>query len=138
MHEAPPIDSEHNWLDVVAAVIERRGRYLLCQRPPRKQHGGLWEFPGGKVSTGEPMAAALARELAEELALHEVDVGGRLGELRDEQQRLRLHFFQVSTRGSPILLEHSALGWFRGAELQGLQLAPLDFGFARAIGILTG
>ncbi len=38
---------------VVAAVIEKDGKVLVCQRPTHKRHGGLWEFPGGKVERGE-------------------------------------------------------------------------------------
>jgi 8-oxo-dGTP diphosphatase len=38
---------------VVAAVVERDGRLLLCRRPAGKRHAGLWEFPGGKLLPGE-------------------------------------------------------------------------------------
>ena len=54
---------------VVAAVIRREGRYLLGRRPGHKRHGGLWEFPGGKLHDGEDAEAAAHRELDEELAL---------------------------------------------------------------------
>ncbi|MFN6934025.1 MAG: NUDIX domain-containing protein, partial [Tsuneonella sp.] len=37
---------------VAAAIMDAHGRFLLQQRPPEKQHGGLWEFPGGKVEPG--------------------------------------------------------------------------------------
>ena len=58
-------------LHVVAAVIrDDRGRVLLAQRPPGKSHAGYWEFPGGKVESGESPEAALARELHEELGIH--------------------------------------------------------------------
>jgi 8-oxo-dGTP diphosphatase len=52
---------------VVAAVIERDGRVLVCQRKAGDRHGLKWEFPGGKVEPGESPQKALARELIEEL-----------------------------------------------------------------------
>jgi len=113
-------------LDVVAAVIERRGRWLLAQRPASKAHGGLWEFPGGKVNSGESLVQALQRELVEELALTSVDVGEELIYYDQPDKALRLHFMHVVTDAAPVLLEHSALGWFRPDEAQGLALAPLD------------
>ncbi|HEX3172180.1 MAG TPA: NUDIX domain-containing protein, partial [Burkholderiales bacterium] len=55
-------------IEVVAAVIyNERGEFLLAQRPPGKPYAGYWEFPGGKVEPGEAAAAALKRELHEEL-----------------------------------------------------------------------
>jgi len=57
-------------VEVVAAVIQRPGgEFLLAQRPPGKVYAGYWEFPGGKVEPGEPAAAALVRELHEELGI---------------------------------------------------------------------
>ena len=58
------------WIEVAAAVLERPdGSFLLAQRPPGKVYEGWWEFPGGKVETDEPVAAALARELHGDQAL---------------------------------------------------------------------
>jgi 8-oxo-dGTP diphosphatase len=62
---------------VVAAVIERDGRYLITQRRPTAIMPLLWEFPGGKVETGETDAVALARELADRMAVA-VHVGDEL------------------------------------------------------------
>jgi 8-oxo-dGTP diphosphatase len=60
-------------IEVAAAVIQRPdGAFLLAQRPAGKVYAGYWEFPGGKVEPGEPPAAALARELHEELG---IDIG---------------------------------------------------------------
>ena len=56
-------------LQVVAAIIERSGRVLICRRRPDQSHPLQWEFPGGKVEPGESPAAALARELEEELGI---------------------------------------------------------------------
>jgi 8-oxo-dGTP diphosphatase len=54
---------------VVAALIERGGRILICRRKPDQPHPLKWEFPGGKVEAGESPPQALRRELEEELAL---------------------------------------------------------------------
>ena len=57
-------------VEVAAAVIQREdGRFLLGQRPAGKVYAGYWEFPGGKAEAGEPAAAALKRELHEELGI---------------------------------------------------------------------
>jgi CBS domain-containing protein len=56
-------------LIVTAAIICHEGRVLVTQRPPNTRHGGLWEFPGGKLEADETPAAALQRELLEELDL---------------------------------------------------------------------
>lgn len=57
---------------VVAALIERDGRVLICQRRSTDRYPLKWEFPGGKVEPGEDPPAALARELLEELAIQVV------------------------------------------------------------------
>jgi 8-oxo-dGTP diphosphatase len=54
---------------VAAALFNATGEVLIAQRPPGKHMAGRWEFPGGKVATGETDAAALSRELNEELGI---------------------------------------------------------------------
>lgn len=64
-----PGSSRRLLLVAAAALFDAAGRVLITQRPPHKQMGGFWEFPGGKVEEGEAPEAALVRELKEELAL---------------------------------------------------------------------
>jgi 8-oxo-dGTP diphosphatase len=56
-------------LEVVAAIVEREGRILICQRTAQQSHPLKWEFPGGKIEPGESPAQALERELHEELGI---------------------------------------------------------------------
>ncbi len=66
---APGVSTASPLLVVAAAVLDADGRVLLAQRPAHKHHGGLWEFPGGKVEIGESPERALLRELREELGV---------------------------------------------------------------------
>jgi len=115
---------------VVAAVIRREDRYLVCRRPEDKRHGGLWEFPGGKALDGETRVDAVRRELAEELELETVGLGDVLFEASDEGSPFVIEFVETSTEGTPILHEHSEAGWFTPVELIALPLAPADARFA--------
>jgi 8-oxo-dGTP diphosphatase len=56
-------------LVAAAALIDADGRVLLARRPEGKPLAGLWEFPGGKVETGERPEETLIRELQEELGI---------------------------------------------------------------------
>jgi 8-oxo-dGTP diphosphatase len=64
---------------LVAAVIEREGRYLITQRRPQAVLPGLWEFPGGKVESGESDEQALMRELQERVGV-DVTVKNRMAQ----------------------------------------------------------
>jgi 8-oxo-dGTP diphosphatase len=59
----------NDMVQVVAAIIERKGRILIGQRMPEQSHPLKWEFPGGKLEPGETPAMAVARELEEELGI---------------------------------------------------------------------
>jgi 8-oxo-dGTP diphosphatase len=56
-------------LVAACALVDTDGRVLLAQRPPGKTMAGLWEFPGGKVESGERPEESLIRELKEELGI---------------------------------------------------------------------
>jgi 8-oxo-dGTP pyrophosphatase MutT (NUDIX family) len=116
---------------VVAAVIRRDGRYLVGRRPPAKRHGGLWEFPGGKVLEGESRLDAAARELDEELGLAVISLGRLLFSVEDPGSPFMIEFHETDAAGHPRALEHTELGWFTPAELAEMDLAPADARFVR-------
>ena len=114
--------------EVVAALICREGRFLICRRPAHKARGLLWEFVGGKVEPGETKAQALARECREELAV-EVDVGAPFMEVThaypDITVRLTLYCARIVS-GEPRRLEHAALRWIRPEEIPQFDFCPAD------------
>ena len=115
---------------VVAAVIERDGRLLLGLRPAEKRHGGLWEFPGGKLDGAETAAEAAHRELKEELSVEVTGVGERLTTIRDEGSPFVIEFYRVVVEGEPVAIEHNEVRWFSPDELGEYSLAPADTAFA--------
>jgi 8-oxo-dGTP diphosphatase len=119
-------------LVVSAAVIrDAAGSLLLAQRPAGSNMAGLWEFPGGKVASGEAPSQALARELREELGV-EVAVGRPLTfAVHDERQRrILLLFFEARIEaGVPQGLEGQRVAWVRPEALAGYRMPPADADF---------
>lgn len=111
---------------VVAAVIEKNRKYLACKRPGHKRHGGLWEFPGGKVHENESDFDAVRRELSEELNVQTIAVGETLFEMPDPGTAFLVVFKTVRIIGEPQALEHSKLCWATPLEMIGFHLAPSD------------
>ena len=114
---------------VVCALIERGGRVLAARRPAGKTQALLWEFPGGKCEPGEAPAAALAREIREELQV-EVMVGARLPDSFHDYGRFAITLIpflaEVPAGTEPQPAEHAALQWCTRAELRSLAWAPAD------------
>lgn len=124
-------------IPVLAAVIQRNNRYLICKRPPHKRHGNLWEFPGGKLEPYETLLAAANRELTEELGVSALAVGEPLFSIADPGSPFLIEFVPTVIEGEPTCLEHSELRWATLNELPSLPLAPsdrkfVDFLLARA------
>jgi 8-oxo-dGTP pyrophosphatase MutT (NUDIX family) len=111
---------------VIAAVIAKGEKLLVCQRPPHKRHGGLWEFPGGKLEPGEDDEAAARRELAEELGIHVESIADAELEIADAGSPFLIAFTPVQASDTPVCHEHTALTWGAPSELARLPLAPCD------------
>ena len=116
---------------VVAAVVARDGRYLICRRPAHKRHGGLWEFPGGKLEPGETLQAAVRRELAEELGVEVRACGEQLFAIDDPGSHFVIEFHPVEIAGEPACLEHTAIAWATVPAMLLMDLSPSDRRFAR-------
>lgn len=134
MSPSDPLPSPAPSIPVLAAVIRRADRYLLCLRPPEKRHGGLWEFPGGKLDPGESHGEGVARELREELGVDVTWVGGVASSREDPGSAFVIHFLPVEIHGEPRALEHVQVGWFTLEEAAGLRLAPSDAWFLEQLG----
>ena len=115
-------------VDVVAALIWEKDKFLICQRPADKARGLLWEFVGGKVEPGETLQQALVRECAEELAIT-VDVGDPFMEVvhdyPDMLIRLTLFHCTIPT-GRPQALEHNDIRWIHPSQTDDFDFCPAD------------
>ena len=112
-------------MDVVAAILIQNQKFLLARRPETKNHGGLWEFPGGKIQKNESPIATLKRELQEELRIHEETPTIEMATVvESEKIRLHLYFWQLHSTYLP--QEHTALAWASHSELSLFKLCPSD------------
>ena len=117
-------------LVVACALIDADGRILIAQRPEGKGMAGLWEFPGGKVETGESPEETLIRELDEELGI--IVKPACLAPLTFasfayEKFHLLMPLY-VCRRwdGLVVAREHAALRWVRPQQLRDFQMPPAD------------
>ncbi len=112
---------------VVAAVVERDGGFLLTLRPRGTHLEGHWEFPGGKCEPGETHAAALAREMREEL-----DVDVRVGALVHAvthaypERTVELHFYACELASEPTPMIGQQMRWVARADLAALPFPEAD------------
>ena len=128
------------WICVVAlALRDDRGRWLMHRRPLHKHHGGLWEFPGGKVEPGERPREALVREIQEELGLSLVPHAVQPVAFAEEDETGRtkpivIMLYSSAWDGSPVAaLEGGEIAWFRSHEIDLLPKPPLDIELSRRL-----
>ena len=128
-------------LEVVAlALIDQSGRVLMQRRPGNREHGGLWEFPGGKLEAGETQVFGLIREITEELGLElaEPDLHW-LAEAQDRAAGIVINLYTCRHwAGDPQCLDAQLIGWFAPGELDDLAMPPLDRPLAGAVKAVLG
>lgn len=115
-------------INVVAAAIEKDGKFFCAQRPEGKSLGGFWEFPGGKLENGESPEQALIREIKEELNsdieiltyINEASYDYDFGTVNMKTYHAKL------ISGNLELLEHQNSTWLLPTQLPTLNWAPVD------------
>lgn len=115
-------------VEVVAALIWDKERFLICQRPANKARALLWEFVGGKAEAGESLQEALIRECREELSIT-VAVDDVFMDVIHEYPDITVHLTLFNSRiaeGVPTLLEHNDLRWIRVDEIDNFDFCPAD------------
>ena len=115
-------------VEVVAALIWDKDKFLICQRPAHKARGLLWEVVGGKVELGETKERALIRECREELAIT-LSVGDVFMDVVHEYPDINVHltlFNAIIAEGVPRTLEHNDIRWISPAEIPDYDFCPAD------------
>jgi len=119
-------------LVVAAALVDGQGRVLLAQRPEGKRLAGKWEFPGGKVESGESPEAALVRELREELDVT-IDLAATEAFyfLSHPYPEFGFHLLMPvylvrGWEGTPRAVEHAAIAWAEPAQMAQMDMIEAD------------
>jgi 8-oxo-dGTP diphosphatase len=122
---------------VAGALVDARGRVLITERPAGRAFAGRWEFPGGKLASGEAPRAALARELAEELGielLHAVPLLAVTHRYPGAGAPVLIDCWRVEAwRGEPAALDRQRLRWCTREELAAADILEADRAIVTAL-----
>lgn len=126
-------------VEVVAALIWGKDKFMICQRPANKARALLWEFVGGKVEPGETKEQALIRECQEELAVI-LSVGDVFMDVVYEYPDIIVHltlFNATIAEGIPQKLEHNDIKWIKVSEIDNYDFCPADTEILKEIKNIT-
>ncbi len=115
-------------LQVVAALIWREDKFLICQRPSNKKRALLWEFVGGKVEIGESEENALIRECREELDIN-IAVDNKYFDVMHHYEDVDVHLTLFNAHildGKPTMIEHNDMRWISVDEIDNFEFCPAD------------
>lgn len=115
-------------VEVVAALIWDKNKFLICQRPQNKARALLWEFVGGKVEQGETKQQALVRECREELNIT-LNVGDIFCDVTHVYPDITVHltlFNATIKSGVPQLIEHNDMRWISVDQIDNYEFCPAD------------
>lgn len=119
------------------ALVDADGRVLLAQRPEGKSLAGMWEFPGGKVESGETPEACIQREIKEELGVTLCENCFApltfVSHQYEDFHLLMLLYVARRWEGIPQSLEGQALAWKRPSEMPALPMPPADIPLVAAL-----
>lgn len=115
-------------LDVVAGIVWQNGLYLAVERPEGAKMAGWWEFPGGKIESGESRDAALVREFQEELGITPVEYAFWRDVTHEyDDFSIRLHFYHIHQYiGELTPLENQRMQWVDPSGPSSLIFLPAD------------
>ena len=125
-----PADRRRLVLVAAVALVDADGRVLIAQRPQGKPLAGLWEFPGGKVESGETPEETLLRELSEEIGIEtkaECLAPLTFASHAYEDFHLLMPLYVCRRfQGTPMPLEAQALKWVRPLKLRDYPMPKAD------------
>ena len=115
-------------VEVVAGLIWKEGKFMICQRPENKARALLWEFVGGKVESGETRENALIRECREEIdvTVKPLTVFCTVDHVYPDITIRLILFNAVIEEGEPKMLEHNDIKWITPQEVDEYEFCPAD------------
>lgn len=122
-------------ISVACGVVFKEQRVFVCRRKRNKSLGGFWEFPGGKLESGESVEACLKRELREELEM-EVEIIRHLVTVDHQYEHASVRLFAHACRlisYDGYLSDHDCYDWVCVTDLPLLNLAPADVPIAKVL-----
>ena len=121
----------------LGVILDARGNILITRRAMTARHGGLWEFPGGKIERGESAKQALARELYEEVGITVSSTRPLLDFYHTQALRLRVWWIDDFT-GKACGREGQPMRWIDVAEFTNYDFPPASKPIISAVRIELG